>query len=128
MFPSDPPDDPLAALAVLVQAHERYLTQQPERARLLFRLQAEALNPALGVRAFADLHQRWLERTRAWWEQARAEGQIDPGLDHNVVATFTIGALRGVALEWLLAPESVDVAAAYAYLLRSLQAGLAEGS
>ncbi len=126
MFPSDSPDDPLAALAVLVQAHERYLMQQPERARLLFRLQAEALNPALGVRAFAELHQRWLERTRGWWERARADRQIDPALDHNTVATFAIGALRGIALEWLLAPESVDLDAAYAHLLRSLQAGLAE--
>jgi AcrR family transcriptional regulator len=128
MFPSDPPDDPLAALAVLVQAHERYMTEQPERARLLFRLQAEALNPALGVHAFADLHQRWLERTRPWWERAREDRQIDPRLEHNAVATFTIGALRGIALEWLLAPESVDVAAAYAHLLRSLRAGLADPS
>jgi AcrR family transcriptional regulator len=128
MFPSDPPDDPLAALAVLVQAHERYLIEQPERARLLFRLQAEALNPALGVHAFAELHQRWLERTEAWWERARADGQIDPRLEHNAVATFTIGALRGIALEWLLAPESVELDAAYAHLLRSLRAGLAEPS
>ena len=80
------------------------------------------------MRAFADLHGRWLERTKAWWERARADGQIDPRLEHNAVATFTIGALRGVALEWLLAPESVDVAAAYAYLLRSLRAGLADPS
>jgi AcrR family transcriptional regulator len=128
MFPSDPADDPLVALAVLVQAHERYLTEQPERARLLFRLQAEALNPALGVHAFADLHHRWLERTLTWWERGRANGQIDPQLDHNAVATFTIGALRGIALEWLLAPESVELHAAYAYLLRSLRAGLAEPS
>src|SRR5581483_2750673 len=46
MFPANPPEDPLAALAVLVQAHRTFLERQPERARLLFRLQAEALNPA----------------------------------------------------------------------------------
>ena len=125
MFPADPPEDPLLALAVLVDAHRRFLTEQPERARLLFRLQAEALNPALDLNAFATLHQRWLERTRPWWEQGLANGQIDPALDHNTVATFTIGALRGLALEWLLAPDLSDVNAAYAYLLRTLQRGVA---
>jgi AcrR family transcriptional regulator len=86
MFPADPPADPLDALAVLVEAHRRFLTDQPERARLLFRLQAEALNPALGLTAFAELHGRWLDRTKPWWEQALSEQQIDPTLDHNAVA------------------------------------------
>ncbi len=125
MFPADPPDDPLQALAVLVDAHRRFLTSQPERARLLFRLQAEALNPALGVEAFAHLHERWLERTRSWWAEGIRVGSVDPALDHGAVTTFTIGALRGIALEWLLAPDSVDVDAAYAHLLRSLGTGLA---
>jgi AcrR family transcriptional regulator len=124
MFPPDPPADPLAALAVLVEAHRRFLTEQPERARLLFRLQAEALNPTLALSAFSELHQRWLERTRPWWEQALADRQINATLDHNAVVTFTIGALRGIALEWLLAPEAVDLEAAYAHLFRSLEAGL----
>ena len=127
MFPPEPPDDPLAALAVVIDAHRRFLTTQPERARLLFRLQAEALNPALGLADFAELHQRWLERTRPLWDQALARGQVDPSLDHNAVTTFTIGALRGIALEWLLAPGQVSVDAAYAQLLRSLQAGLSPG-
>ncbi len=126
MFPTEPTGDPLEALAVLVQAHRRFLTEQPERARLLFRLQAEALSPTLGLDAFAELHRRWLARTKPWWEQALASGQIDPTLDHNAVATFTIGALRGIALEWLLVPDAVDVNAAYQHLVRSLQAGLAE--
>ncbi len=124
MFPPQPPDDPLQALAVLVEAHRRYLTEQPERARLLFRLQAEALNPALGLNAFAALHKRWLERTRPWWNDALERRQVDPSLDHNAVATFTIGALRGIALEWLLAPDMVNLNAAYAHLFRSLQGGL----
>jgi hypothetical protein len=124
MFPADPPADPLDALAVLVEAHRRFLTDHPERARLLFRLQAEALNPALGVSAFAELHGRWLDRTKPWWQQALSEQQIDPTLDHNAVATFTIGALRGIALEWLLAPRAVDLDSAYQHLFRSLEAGL----
>jgi len=124
MFPSDPPEDPLLALAILVDAHRRFLTEQPQRARLLFRLQAEALNPSLGVDAFALLHRRWIERTQSWWREGIAGGQIDPSLDHDAVTTFTVGALRGIALEWLLAPGAVDIEAAYAHLLRSLQAGL----
>jgi AcrR family transcriptional regulator len=124
MFPADPPFDPLEALAVLVQAHRLFLQQQPERARLLFRLQAEALNPRLRLKAFAELHQRWLDRTKPWWEAALAQERVDPALDHNAVVTFTIGALRGIALEWLLAPGAVDLDASYNHLFRSLEAGL----
>jgi AcrR family transcriptional regulator len=124
MFPEDEPADPMVALAVLVGAHQRFLVEQPERARLLFRLQAEALNPQLKLTTFAELHLNWVARTRPWFERGVAEGQINAGLNHDAIVTFTIGALRGIALEWLLAPDTVDVDAAYAHLLRSLQAGL----
>jgi hypothetical protein len=124
MFPGEQPEDPLQALTVLIDAHHRFLAEQPERSRLLFRLQAEALDPGLGLSAFAHLHQRWLDRTRPWLEQALAAGDIDPALDHNAVATFTIGALRGIALEWLLAPDALELDAAYAHLLRSLMRGI----
>lgn len=126
MFPADPPAAPLAAVAVIVDAHRRYLTERPERARLLFRLQAEALDPALGVSAFAELHRRWLQRTRPLWEAGIARGEIDPSVDHDAVTTFAIGGLRGIALEWLLVGDTLDVDAAYAHLLRSLQAGLSD--
>jgi AcrR family transcriptional regulator len=125
MFPDEEPSDPLAALAVLIGAHRRFLTERPERARLLFRLQAEALNPALGLDAFAALHRHWLERTAPWWERAVAAGQVDPALAHEDVTTMTIGALRGIALEWLLVPELVDVDRAYEQLLAFLRRGLA---
>jgi len=125
MFPVDSPDDTLAALAVLIDAHRRFLTEQPDRARLLFRLQAEALNPALGLDAFTRLHRRWIEHTRPLWEEGLRTGVVDPTLEHGAVTTFTIGALRGIALEWLLAPEAVDIDAAYMHLLRSLTRGIA---
>lgn len=124
MFPDEGPQDPLAALAVLIGAHRRFLTERPERARLLFRLQAEALNPVLGLDAFAELHRRWLQRTAPWWERAVVGGQVDPALAHEDVTTLTIGALRGIALEWLLAPELVDVDRAYEQLLVFLRRGL----
>lgn len=125
MFTTEPAGESLMdELARLIEAHRRFVLDQPERARLLFRLQAEQLNPALGLDDFAKLHDRWLERTRGWWEAGLASGEVDPGLDHNAVATFVIGALRGIAIEWLLAPTAVNVNLAYGQLLRSLQRGL----
>jgi AcrR family transcriptional regulator len=124
MFPANTPAGPIEALSSLVQAHQRFLVDQPEKARLLFRLQAEALNPDLGLDAFAELHERWLQLTRPWWEEALAKGLLDPDLDHNAVTTMTIGALRGIALEWLLAPSAVDLDAAYGHVLHFLKAGL----
>ena len=125
MFPaSSSAGDPIVALLTLIDAHRDFVTDQPARARLLFRLQAEELDPALGLDAFAKLHARWLERTRPWWEQAQASGALRADLDHNAVATVVIGALRGVALEALLAPGAVDVAAAYAQVRDILQRSL----
>jgi AcrR family transcriptional regulator len=115
---------PFELLGILIDAHRAFVTEQPERARLLFRLQAEELNPTLGLDAFAKLHERWLERTRPWWDAALAAGELDPLLDHNAVATVVIGALRGIALEWLLAPDAVDVAKAYAQLRLTLERSL----
>lgn len=118
------PASPLAALAGLIDAHRRFLTEQPGRARLLFRLQAEELNPALGLHDFADLHDRWLTRTRPWWQAGVRQGEIDPALDHEATATLVIGALRGIALEWLLAGDRVPVRASYDALARLLATGL----
>jgi AcrR family transcriptional regulator len=125
MFPPEAAaTPPIEALVILIEAHRRFVTGQPERARLLFRLQAEELNPTLELDAFAKLHQRWLDRTRPWWEAGLARGELDPALDHNAIATVLIGALRGIALEWLLAPDAVDVDNAYAQLAVVVQRGL----
>lgn len=128
MFPAPSPGaSALASLAQLVDAHRRFVVEQPERARLLFRLQAEELNPALGLDDFAHLHDRWLERTSSWWESGLESGEIDPRLDHEATATVVTGALRGIALEWLLAPASVNVERAYDHLMRFVSVGLAPG-
>jgi AcrR family transcriptional regulator len=125
MFPGDPGvSSPIELLGVLIDAHRAFVTEQPERARLLFRLQAEELDPTLGLDAFAQLHQRWLDRTRPWWDAALAAGEVDPSLDHNAVATVVIGALRGIALEWLLAPNAVVIDDAYAQLRQTLERAL----
>jgi AcrR family transcriptional regulator len=116
--------DPIELLWILVEAHRAFVADQPERARLLFRLQAEALDPALGLDAFARLHERWLELTRPWWDAALAAGRLDPSLEHNAVVTVVIGALRGVALEALLAPDAVDIDAAYAQVRLTLERSL----
>jgi len=125
MFPADAVvERPFDALIVLIDAHRTFVAERPQRARLLFRLQAEELDPGLGLDAFARLHERWLERTRPWWDAALAAGEIDAALDHNAVATVAIGALRGVALEALLAPDAVDVDAAYAQVRLMLERSL----
>lgn len=125
MFPADAQAAaPIDSLRILIEAHRRFVTGQPERARLLFRLQAEELNPRLGLDAFAELHGRWLERTRPWWSEAVQNGEVDLALDHNAVATVVIGSLRGIALEWLLAPDAVDIDRAYAQLFEILDRGI----
>ena len=75
--------------------------------------------------AEAQLHDpRRIRLELAEAEAALERGELDPTFAHNAVATVVIGALRGIALEWLLAPEAVDIDAAYGQLRETLERSL----
>ena len=109
----------------VLEAHRRLLTERPERARLLYRLLFEALDDRRGLaQHFGGMHARWQQRTYPWWKEAVDAGQVDPTLDHAAITSFMLSALRGIALDWLIAPESFDLDAAYAQLWRSFTRGI----
>jgi hypothetical protein len=102
------------------------LIEQPDRARLIYRLLVEALDERRGLAdRFAATLTRWRALTLPWWQQAVEKGEVDPGLDHSAVVALVLGGLRGIALDWLLAPNSFDLDEAYAMLWRSFARGVA---
>lgn len=104
----------LAALRAIIDAHLRTARKNPEGTRLLYRLMGEALDPSRGLAdRFAGLHARWRELGRNWWDEAVADGDIDPAIDREANASLIIGSIRGVTFDWLIAPESFDLEAAY---------------
>ena len=51
--------------------------------------------------------------------EARGEtGELDPGIDDTTLATLLIAVMDGLQLQFLLDPESVDMVAPFAALLR----------
>lgn len=104
----------LDALRAIIDAHRRMAHENPESTRLLYRLMAEALDPRKGLAdRFSGLHSRWRELGRRWWDEAVEDGNIDPSIDQDANASLIIGAIRGITFDWLIAPGSFDLDAAY---------------
>lgn len=118
----------LAALRAILDEHRRIAHERPQNLLLLYRLMGEALDPRKGLAGqFTNLHRLWREQGRYWWDEAIEDGQIDPGIDQEVNASVIIGAIRGITLDWLIAPGSFDLDAAYEQQWEMLVGWLAPG-
>lgn len=104
----------LAALHAIIFAHLALAKERPQYMLLLYRLMSEASDPRNTIdREFAALHKRWRELGRHWWDEGVAGGEIDPSIDQDANASLIIGAVRGITFDWLTAPGSFDLDAAY---------------
>lgn len=113
-------------LQAILESFKSFVRERPDRARLMFRLMFEALDADHDLVAeMAMVQKRWIEQSKQWWEEGLADGQIDPSRDHDATATMLIGSARGIALDWLISPENVNLDGAYDQLWLSFQRGLA---
>jgi AcrR family transcriptional regulator len=109
----------LLALIELIAVHSE---REPQALRVLERLIFEASgDPALRERFVAS--QRLMERDVArLLRRGIGDGSIRPGVDPSVEAALLVAALRGIAYQWFLYPEEVEIVD----LHRALAARLAE--
>lgn len=113
--PADPrPVDPLdgrTMLRRLVAVVEHNATQ-PRIVNLFSVLSAEAGDPSHPAHAY---FRRRYSRLRAELEHAadalRDAGQLAPGTDPHALAVEIIALMDGLQVQWVLAPEDVDMAA-----------------
>lgn len=104
----------LDALHAMIFAHLELAQTKPERMLLLYRLMGEALDPRNQLNdEFSELHQRWRALGKHWWDEGVEDGQIDPSIDQDANASLIIGSVRGMTFDWLIAPGSFDLEAAY---------------
>lgn len=104
----------LAALKAILYAHLDLTQERPEYMLLLYRLMGEAVDPRNNLnKEFEQVHRRWRELGRYWWDEGVEDGEIDPKIDQDVNASVIIGAARGITFDWLIAPGSFDLQAAY---------------
>lgn len=103
-------DDPIATLQGLV-ALARYNASIPGVVALYCTLSAEGTSPDhpahdYFVRRYASTRGR-LERTFGLLREA---GEVGPDFSPTSAASMTIALMDGLQVQWLLAPESVDMA------------------
>lgn len=104
----------LDALRAMIFAHLKLAHERPESLLLLYRLMGEALDPRKGLaEQFNEMHNRWRALGKHWWDEGVESGEIDPAIDQDVNASLIIGGVRGITLDWLMAPGSFDLDASY---------------
>jgi AcrR family transcriptional regulator len=108
-----------------LEAHRRFLTEQTDALRLFLMLMFEALGPRPEMAGdFARLHQRLKELGGEWIERGVEAGEVRADVDPQAVAVTVIGALGGIAYQYLLDPRGIDLEAVYPELGNSLERGL----
>lgn len=111
----------IEAMRRALESHKRFLRDDADVLRLFFVLMFEALGPRPELAArFAELHRDLRARGRDWLRDGGLRDDVDP----ETVATLITGALGGIAYQYLLDPDGLDLDRAYADLTRVLADGL----
>lgn len=118
----DVPDgvEALRALAELA----RFNAAQPGIVELYTTLSAEATAPSHPAHAyFVNRYQYVRTSVTGSFERAAAAGRLVDGVDPGRAAVATIALMDGLQVQWLLDPESTDMAEALHEVFRSLIRG-----
>ena len=111
----------LEAMRRALASHRRFLREDSDVLRLFFVLMFEALGPRPELaERFAALHRGLRERGREW-----LDGDLRDDVDPETVAALITGALGGIAYQYLLDPQGLDLDRTYADLERTFERGLA---
>lgn len=95
---------PLAALEAMFMAHVKFIAEHPGVPRMLFgELQRPEETGA--KRMVQTLIRRYGERLNRLFEQGKACGELDAGLDAEASATLFIGTIQGLVMQSLFAGD-----------------------
>jgi AcrR family transcriptional regulator len=101
-------------LRAMLEQHKSDIVEQNDRFRIFAMLFFEALGPSPHLHEhFARLHRRVRSRMAEMLTTLQAEGAISKDVDPAPFAAFVIGAFRGLAFQYLLDPEDVDIDQGY---------------
>jgi AcrR family transcriptional regulator len=98
------------ALHLVVDELRGSVEHSSGRMKTLYALTFEALTPIPELRErMRELHRDMRQYVRGVVADGIAAGSVSASVDPRVVAELFIGALRGVAYQWLLDPEEIDI-------------------
>jgi AcrR family transcriptional regulator len=113
-------------LCNLLDNHRRALELE-EPIRALYALMFEALGPMPQLQPeFQKLHQRFRDDIERILDEGMAAGVIRADIDPPAQAALILGALRGIAFQWLLDREAFSLDATYSELKQNLRRGLTQ--
>lgn len=119
----------IETLHAILDSFMEFAEQRRERAQLLFRLMAQSFDPESDVlEELLKVHARWIEKSKTWWDEGVADGDIDPSIDHESMATFLIGAARGIVLDALIVPDKVSMSKSFDHLWTLFSRGVKPAS
>ncbi|TMB20546.1 MAG: TetR/AcrR family transcriptional regulator [Deltaproteobacteria bacterium] len=102
----------LDALCEMGDTYLRELAAREERLRALYVLMGEALGPVPELRSvFAELNESIRSAAGGCIRRGIEEGRIRADVDPGAGAAMFLALLRGVAMQWLVDPGAVDLAA-----------------
>ena len=114
-----------AALSAIAKAHRRALEENPDHVRALYMLLFESLSEASELRReFAALDQRLRDGHHTLLAAAIPSGGVRADLDLEAHSALFLAMLRGITLQRLVDPDSIDLARVYAALDQLLERGL----
>ena len=114
------------ALRAVAGVHRDAIEQTPQGVRALYMLLFESLVDMPDLRnAMGQLDRRMRAGAENRIRAGIAKGTVRPDVDVAGQATLFLAVLRGIALQWLVDPDAVDLESAYRALDDWLERGLA---
>jgi AcrR family transcriptional regulator len=108
-----------------LEAHRAFLTGETDAHRLFYVLMFDALGPRPDLaQEFARLHRHFKKLGAAWIGLGVDRGDVRPDADPEALAVAIVGALGGIAYQYILDPDAVDLERVYSALARVLERGL----
>jgi TetR/AcrR family acrAB operon transcriptional repressor len=108
-----------------LDAHRAFLTGETDAHRLFYVLMFEALGPRADLAGeYARLHRHFRTLGAAWIARGVEAGEVRGDIDPVAISVAIVGALGGIAYQYLLDPDGVDLARVYGALGRTLERGL----
>jgi AcrR family transcriptional regulator len=115
----------IEAVRAALEAHRLALTELPDMLRVYYGLMFEALGPGGALAPeFAHLHREVRTLAGGWVAEGIEAGEIRSDVDPDAVVIAVIGALRGIAYQWLIEREGIDLDRVYSQLEEMIERGL----
>ena len=112
----------LGALLAAVDVYVAALDRAGETGRAFYVLMGESIGPVPEIReTFAKANREFRAYVEREIKQGIEAGDIRPDLDVAAQTGLVVGALRGIALQWLVDPDGVDLVALRHELHQSLE-------